>query len=106
MPSTVAPAFFSRSQKSAPLAGKCGEKKTKFTDDPSDGEALRPRLHASLAHLPRMGKSAREWWNGSPLACPWGLLDKPRHEHARLLRRFPSDRLCRRDRARAGIDPA
>src|ERR1700752_5007363 len=31
MPSTVAPAFFNRSQNSAPLVGKCGEKKTKFT---------------------------------------------------------------------------
>jgi len=53
-----------------------------------------------------MGKSTRALPSGSPLACPWPLLYENRHEHALHFRRFPSDRLCRRDRARAGIDPA
>ncbi|BCG86212.1 hypothetical protein MesoLj113c_23220 [Mesorhizobium sp. 113-3-9] len=60
MPSTVAPAFLSRSQKSAPLAGKCGEKNTKFMDDPLPGDgAPQPRRRPSLAHLRRAGKSIR-----------------------------------------------
>src|SRR6188472_1764225 len=56
MPSTVAPAFFSRSQNSAPLLGKCGEKKTKFMADTLSLKT--PRCGCpSLAHLPQ----SRKW---------------------------------------------
>ncbi len=52
MPSTVAPAFFSRSQKSVPVDGKCGEKNTKFMNSlPAAGARRRCRICSMLLLL-------------------------------------------------------